>query len=193
MTTTRLRKASQEEPRAPVRYYRLRNRLREKAAGGIGVEAKGCTISLEALAAAEELFEAAQDDYPNWVQEHLDKLYRELSMCLKKPDQRHRHFENLNEIAHDMKGQGGTFGYPLVSLFGCGLYDITNEPADITDAHVQIAKAHIDSMRAVIAGRVAGDGGAVGRELKASLEQAIRKYSKAEDIEIMVSTPDIRT
>ncbi len=32
-------------------------------------------------------------------------------------------------------------------------------------------------MKAVISGRVAGDGGEIGQELLASLEQAVKKYS----------------
>ncbi len=192
MTTTRLRKAAPDEPRAPVRYYRLRNKLKEKATGGAGDGSGKCSISLEALEAAEKLFAEAQDEYPNWVQENLDKLFKALAVCEQQPDKRPVAFEALNAIAHDMKGQGGTFGYPLVSLFGCGLHDITKEQDEIKDAHVQIARAHVDAMRAVVNGRVAGDGGEIGRELMSSLEAAIRKYSRAEDIEITLVMPSIR-
>jgi hypothetical protein len=40
---------------------------------------------------------------------------------------------------------------------------------------VEIVRAHIDAMRAVLRDKVSGDGGMVGRELLASLKSAIKK------------------
>ena len=41
---------------------------------------------------------------------------------------------------------------------------------------MEIVKAHIDAMKAVIAGRIEGDGGAVGVELQEALRTAIDKH-----------------
>lgn len=43
-------------------------------------------------------------------------------------------------------------------------------------------KAHVDAIKAVMAGRVSGDGGATGQQLLASLEVAKRKYAKATEV-----------
>ena len=50
----------------------------------------------------------------------------------------------------------------------------------MSDNHVEILKAHVDAMNAVIKGRVNGDGGEVGIELRKTLEAAIDKYSVTE-------------
>ena len=47
----------------------------------------------------------------------------------------------------------------------------------ITDNHVEILKAHVDAINAVITGRVNGDGGELGKELRRSLELAIEKHT----------------
>lgn len=173
---TKVQPAAGGKRKAAVRYYRFRNRLKEKATGGKGGTAPG-RFGTAALEAAEAEFDRMAEDYPDWVQGHITRLYEQHGRCVDTPEQRHTCFRNLNEIAHDMKGQGGTFGYPLISHFGDSLYRCTKRQDEYTDNHVEIVKAHIDAMKAVIAGRIKGDGGALGKELIASLDKAIAKYS----------------
>ena len=75
-----------------------------------------------------------------------------------------------------MKGQGGTFGYQLITDFAEGLYNFTSTGAGLSDSHVEIIKAHIDAMRVVIRERIDGDGGEIGSELKKGLEASVAKY-----------------
>lgn len=165
-----------EQPRKfSVRYYRFRNGLKEKALGGQVPSGPG-SISEEALAAAEEQFEKMAEDYPDWVQGVLTRLHEQHSRCVDTPDHRHQCFKRLNEIAHDMKGQGGTFGYNLISSFAVSLYEFTRPRETYSDSVVELVKAHVDAMKAVITGRVKGDGGEVGGELTKTLQQAIEKF-----------------
>ncbi len=166
------------KPKSKVRIYRMPNRLRQKASPG-GGSGPG-EFSMEALEAAEMEFSKMAEDYPDWVQGHIRQLYDHHGRCVDTPEQRHQHFKPLNEISHDLKGQGGTFGYPLISYFGESLHDCTR-PRDVyLDEHVEIVKSHIDAMNAVVKGRVKGGGGEVGDELKVSLAAAIEKYSDLE-------------
>lgn len=94
---------------------------------------------------------------------------------------RHECFEEINHIAHDMKGQGGTFGYPLITSFADSLYGFTiKRPGEISDNQIELVKSHLDAMRAVIKGRVSGDGGEIGQKLTESLSDAIEKYETME-------------
>lgn len=168
-----------------VRYYRFRNHLKNKASLGGGGDSGPGKISAAALAAAENEFDKMAEDYPDWVQGHLSQLYEFHKACLEDEGKRKAQFKLLNQIAHDMKGQGGTFGFPLISHFAESLYQFTvpsdeEVPPPIKDNDIEIVKAHIDSMKAVISGRVSGDGGAIGRELKKGFEKAIEKLQAAE-------------
>lgn len=158
-----------------VRFYRFKNRLKEKTAG----LAPGKTsISTDALEAAEKALNKMSEDYPDWVSGLIVKLQEQHGRCVDTPDKRHEFFEEINHIAHDMKGQGGTFGYPLITDFADSLYGFTvKKPGDISDNQIELVKSHVDSMRAVIRGRVSGDGGEIGAELAKSLEEAIKKYA----------------
>ncbi len=156
-----------------VRLYRFKNRLREKTAGLSGGEAK---IPADVLAQAQAALADMAEDYPDWVSGLIDQLAEQHRRCVDSPDTRRVHFEEINHIAHDMKGQGGTFGYPLITAFADSLYGFSYSKGVLTDNHVELIKAHIDSMRAVITNRVKGDGGEIGTELTKGLNQAIEKH-----------------
>ncbi|GAB4574216.1 MAG: hypothetical protein Tsb008_10950 [Rhodothalassiaceae bacterium] len=156
-----------------VRFYRFRNRLKEKT---FGLQGGTGGISPEALAEAEKALQKMAEDYPDWVSGLIGKLSEQHGRCVDTPEKRREFFEEINRIAHDMKGQGGTFGYPLITDFSESLENFTTIRNDITDNMVELVKAHIDAMRAVIRGRVAGDGGEIGAQLRATLAQSIEKY-----------------
>lgn len=156
-----------------VRFYKLKNRLKEKTAGLSGEKAD---IPTEALAAAEAALQEMSEDYPDWVAGLIDKLRDAHRRCVDTPEERKMMFEDIHQIAHDMTGQGGTFGYPLISQFAESLSGFANAQGSLADNHVELIKAHVDAMRAVINGRVKGDGGEVGAELAAILQKAIEKY-----------------
>ncbi len=169
--------AEHDAKRIKVRLFRLRNKLKEKA--GVGRAGAGdSTIAVEALEKALTEMKKSQEDYPDWVRATLNELADDLKAATEgEEEERRKRFRHIGAMAHELKGQGGTFGYPLISVFGKSLNEFTDREANITDNHLEIVKAHIDVMRAVIKNRVAGDGGDVGRELIAVLDRAIKKHA----------------
>ncbi|MAU41766.1 MAG: hypothetical protein CMF31_09100 [Kordiimonas sp.] len=163
-----------------IRFYRLSNRLKEKVGGLAPAGDAPPAISQALLMQAQEALDDMAEDYPDWVMSLIDELAEIHRRCVDTPEQRKAHFERINKIAHDMKGQGGTFGYELITDFGDSLYDFTGPRGGKSDNHVEIIKAHIDAMRVVIKDRVHGDGGETGRLIKMGLEKAIEKY-RAQD------------
>lgn len=164
------------KPKVKVRFYRLRNRLKEKTAGLGHPSDLPMFIDEVALEAAQRIFDEMSEDYPDWVSDQIDRLYELHRRCVDSPEQRRVLFEQITAQAHDLKGQGGTFGYPLVTAFATSLNRFSAIRNDITDAHVEIVKAHIDAMRAVIRDRIKGDGGEIGAALQRGLAQVIEKY-----------------
>ena len=122
------------------------------------------------------MFETMAEDYPDWVGAQINELYELHRRCVDTPDARRGLFEKIHAIAHDLKGQGGTFGYPLVTAFSTSLNQFSGLRTQIQDNHVEIIKAHIDAMRAVIRDRVRGEGGEVGMALAQGLDQIIARY-----------------
>ncbi|MBL4789317.1 MAG: Hpt domain-containing protein [Kordiimonadaceae bacterium] len=161
-----------------VRFYRFQNRLRDKTAG---LAPGNVSISPEALEKAEKALSKMSEDYPDWVSGLIVKLQEQHGRCVDSPELRNDCFEAINHIAHDMKGQGGTFGYPLITNFADTLYGFTDTRSDdeITDRQIELVKSHLDAMRAVIRGRVSGGGGEIGKSLTVSLNKAIEAFESS--------------
>ena len=158
-----------------VWYWRLQNSLREKAAAGLGgAKVKG-ELPMDLIEQAEKELERASLDFTVWALDYLAKLSDLCTEALMEPGRRSRHFGDIHDLALELRGQGGTFGYPLISTFGKMLYDVTGEGCREDDKAVEIAKCHIDSMRAVIREKIAGDGGEIGRQLIKGLQMSIDK------------------
>ncbi|MCC3860795.1 hypothetical protein [Pseudemcibacter aquimaris] len=165
------------KPAVKVRYYRLKNKLKEKTAG-LALE-PGAIIEFDedVLADAEDAFQEMAEEYPDWVMGLINELFEIFRRCVDDDVNRKGYFERINAIAHDMRGQGGTFGYQLITDFAEGLYNFTQRGSGLSDSHVEIIKAHLDAMRVVIRDRVEGDGGDIGKALKEGLEESVKRYS----------------
>lgn len=158
-----------------VRYYRFKNKLREKTLGLATMNDDEIAFDEELMAKAMAILDDMAEEYPDWVADLIQQLAEVHRRCVDTPEQRFQHFEQLHAIAHDMRGQGGTFGYPLMSSFADGLYEFTGVSTATSDKNVEIIKAHIDAMRVVIKERISGDGGDIGKQLATGLEAAIKK------------------
>ena len=161
-----------------VRLYRFRNMLKQKTAGAGGAPGEALTIDPKALEAANAALEKMSEDYPDWVGKIIVELREHLMRCIDTPADRTKRYAKIREIAHDMKGQGGTFGYPLMTAFATSLVDCVGPKSGTSDNHIEIIKSHIDSMSAVIKDRVKGNGGEIGKALTLGLKNAIEKHSQ---------------
>jgi CheY-like chemotaxis protein len=161
------------KPKAPtdVWYFRLPNKLKEKA-GGAGFKG-AAEMPMDLLQEAEEQLERAALDFTTWAQDYLKRLLDICVDALLEESERSKYFAEINLLALELRGQGGTFGYPLIFTLGKMLYDATVEGCPKDNNAVEIVKAHIDAMRAVLREKISGEGGEVGRALLESLNQAI--------------------
>ena len=75
-------------------------------------------------------------------------------------------------------GQGGSFGYPLMTAIGTQLCRFIESATTWDAAHIGVIKIHIDAMRLVIGNKMAGEGGPVGANLVAGLAAVVAKLSK---------------
>jgi len=172
------KKVKPEKP-TDVWYWRLPNTLREKVSSGLVGNVKG-EVPMDLIEEAEAELERAALDFTVWALEYLSKLSDLCTEALMEPGRRARHFADIHDLALELRGQGGTFGYPLISTFGKMLYDVTMEGCREDDKAVEIVKCHIDAMRAVIREKVGGDGGDIGRQLLKGLQMSISKIDTVE-------------
>ena len=121
---------------------------------------------VEAEAAVAELAVS----YTLWATQDLARAQAALDKAKVDPARRREHLAEMHRIAHSMKGQGGSFGYPLISRVGqslCRFVGLDNERGE-TD--FPVIQAHIDAQRLILEKGVRGDGGEAGRLLAERLE-----------------------
>ena len=163
-----------------VWYWKLPNTLKEKVAGGFaGGNVKG-ELPSELIAQAEEELERAALDFATWALEYLAKLSDLCTQALMEPGRRTSHFDEIHTLALELRGQGGTFGYPLITVVGKMLYGCTGEGCREDDKALEIVKCHIDTMRAIIREKVSGDGGKIGLQLVKALKASIDRVDTVE-------------
>jgi chemotaxis protein histidine kinase CheA len=134
-------------------------------------------VDTEMLARAEEIVAGLSDTYIEWVQEDLatlDEAFRALREDGADAGARERMFRT----AHDVKGQGGSFGYDLVTVIGNSLCRFLEQRERLSPAEVDVVRVHLDSLKLVVANRIEGDGGKEGDKLLKGLDLVVAKVSK---------------
>ncbi len=127
---------------------------------------------LAGVAAAEAAVDRMAINYPEVARQDLAKLQQAFDAANSAPAERATHLRQVFTIAHDMKGQGATFGYPLLTRVAnllCRYVDREHPPGP---TEMTLIAAHVDALRAVIANDIAGDGGTLGEEICGTLEAA---------------------
>ena len=94
-----------------------------------------------------------------------------------------RALADLYRISLDLKGQGASFGYEIVSVVGASLSDflapIRDTKATLTPLQLEVVNAHVGAIRAVISEELKGEGGAAGQALVNGLAQIVEKANQS--------------
>ncbi|MFQ5784157.1 MAG: hypothetical protein ACE5H8_04960 [Alphaproteobacteria bacterium] len=136
----------------------------------------------EIVRRAEAEIEALKAQYPEWVLGHIADLEAACVAARDDPEHRGRHLDTLAAVAHDVKGEGTSYDYPLMTALGDSLCRLARDLKDGAggweDRKLTLAAKHIEAMRIVIRERMSGDGGEGGAELIASLREAVEKLTR---------------
>ena len=168
-------------------HFELPNRLREK----LGAEAVAGTVAIDpqVIASAEERIQEMAGDYTDWVQHSIDSLVKahtalaivsgnELEDEEEDSLRNRRQLSRISRIAHELRGQGGIFDYPLITALGRSLYSATKElHLPVTANRHKLIGAHIDGVKTVFKNKVSGSGGEVGRELLREIASAVQRLT----------------
>jgi hypothetical protein len=159
---------SQEKTKGPVEVIHPPNKLRAR----VGPGSKGMDPSL--LAKAEEAVVKVQNsiDFAAQVAPDLAKITDALQKIANR-DEQGKHLEAMFQVVHDLRGGGTSFGYPLVTQIGSLLCKYIEHREDATDGEIEVIRAHVDALRAVVMSKLKGDGGPIGQEIVKGLHKIV--------------------
>lgn len=175
-------------------HFHLPNRLREKL-GPSAIKAE-VAIDPEIIAEAETRIQEMAGDYSDWMGQALDRMTLAHKALIVPGGPRgeddeegedeeeltaisnRRFLGEISSAAHELRGQGGIFGYPLITSLGRSLFETTKDhQKDLTEGRMTLIGAHIDAIRTVFTNRIRGEGGEIGRALLKETAAAVERYA----------------
>lgn len=150
-------------------------RLKQKLAGVSG------TLDNVWVDAAEKSMGNARFDYLEAVGDDLTRLQSAYDAALKDRANRTERVQELYAIVQLIKGQGSSFGYPLISNVGSQLARFIEDCGDnLSDAQMEGVKVHVETLRLIMQQKMEGDGGPMGQKIVAGLALVIKKMTGGE-------------
>jgi len=135
-------------------------------------------INPDMLEKAEQVLAGLSDSYLDWVQEDLKNISAAFEELKAGKGDQTKILGDIFRISHDMKGQGGSFGYNLMTAVGNELCRMLEKlPSPIGPAHVEAIGVHVDSMKLIIAQKMKGDAGQAGAAILAGLQKVSAKLT----------------
>jgi len=155
-----------------VEIINLPNKLRKKVTiGGPN------SVSPEVLERAEKAIQILKKDYLNWVEDDLKKIDIAYHKLLLNPENDVL-LQNVYKVAHDIKGQGGSFGYDMMTEIGQSLCQLIEKMKTIGPNELEIIGVHTDAMGVVIHDRIERTGGDTATAMLKGLEKVCIKYKQ---------------
>ena len=121
---------------------------------------------MAALGAAEELM----DQYQGWAVDDLEKLWKSFNAMAAAGNIGPDEIREMFDIAHEIRGQGGTFGFDLISTIGDSLCKFLDGRARLAGVELEVIKVHILAMKAVFRQDLSGAQPQLLGDLKELLE-----------------------
>ncbi len=130
------------------------------------------------LEKAEALIANLQGDFVVWVQEDLKRLQQHFDNAKALPVEDRAHaMKEVFGVLHDMKGQGGSFGFPLVTTITNQLCRFMETRTSFGQAEMDTISLCINTVRLIVAERMSGDGGMKGEKLLKGIELVFQKFA----------------
>lgn len=129
-------------------------------------------ISVETFERAQAVIDQLAEEYRERARTDLDNLYAEIELAQTDEPERQAHLQNIRAVLHDMRGQGGTFGLPLITQIAksLGTYLKSDEASELPS--YEIAQAHLEAIRQVLVENVADQNSDRGQQIIEELRTA---------------------
>lgn len=127
----------------------------------------------DAVASAQAAVAGLSDRYIGWVNDDLERLDAAIARLGRTENA--AALRVVYDVAHDIKGQGSTFGYGLVTAIAHRLCRYVDAAAQRQTVDRTVIDAHVKALRTVVDNRIQGNAGELGAEILEALDEAARK------------------
>jgi len=145
------------------------NTLRAKVGGRFGA------IDPAAIAKAEAALKSLSGNFTQWLNDEVVKL-EAARQRVKAEGVNAETMETLYLRAHDLKGLGATYEYPLITRIGASLCRLIDDKDKRLTAPMALIDGHIDAIKAAVRDEIKTDDHPVGRVLIQELERRVAEF-----------------
>lgn len=145
------------------------NTLRAKVGGRLGA------LDQEAITKAEAALADLSTQFESWLMDEIAKL-DEVYATIKDKGLNAETAEALFYRAHDLKGLGTTYGYPLLTRIAGSLCKMMDDEDKRGAAPRKLVDAHLDAIRAVVRDQIKSEDHPMGKILAKTLEDRVADH-----------------
>ncbi|MFP5447426.1 MAG: Hpt domain-containing protein [Alphaproteobacteria bacterium] len=142
------------------------NTLRLKVGGRFGA------VDASAIAKAEAALKSLSGNFAAWLQDEVTKL-EAARQQVKTEGATPETLETLYLRAHDLKGLGATYEFPLITRMAGSLCKLIDDKDKRMEAPMVLIDAHIDGIKAAVRDGIKTDSHPVGKILVEELERRV--------------------
>jgi hypothetical protein len=142
------------------------NTLKLKVGGRFGA------IDPNAIAKAEAALKSLSGNFAQWLQDEVVKLENARAR-VRAEGMNAETMEQLYLRAHDLKGLGSTYEFPLITRIAASLCRLIDDKDKRLSAPITLIDAHIDAIKASVRDSIKTDEHPVGRALILELERKV--------------------
>lgn len=130
----------------------------------------------DAVAKAEAALKALSANFAQWLADEVARL-EAARAAVHAQGRTAATTETLYFRAHDLKGLGATYEYPLVGRIGGSLCRLLDDPDKRVTAPLALLDAHVDAIRACVRDEIRDEAHPAGAALAAELEARVAAHT----------------
>lgn len=152
-----------------VEVIQVPNTLRLKVGSRFGA------LNAGAVAKAEAALKSLSGQFSQWLQDEIGKLDAARAV-VRAEGLNAATGDRLYTHAHDLKGLGGTYGFPIVTRIAGSLCRLIEDPQQRASAPLPLVDAHIDAIKAAVRDNITDVSHPVGKVIAEELERQVATY-----------------
>jgi len=126
----------------PIEIFMPPNVLKAKVGGTL----RG--LDHAAIERAEQAIETLKEEFGNWIEQDVGRLCTGRDAFEAAPND--RTLGELYRAAHDLKGQGTTLDFPMISRIAASLCKLVDDMETCMDIPVALVDAHVDAIKVIV-------------------------------------------
>jgi hypothetical protein len=129
------------------------------------------------IARAEAALQALSGQFAQWLQDEIDKL-EAADAVIKAEGMTVAAGEALYLRAHDLKGLGATYAFPIVTRLAGSLCQLVEEPQKRAQIPLSLIDAHLEAIKTAVREDIRDDSHPLGGAMAQELENLVRAHQR---------------